>query len=341
MKKRMKNASRLIVIIVLTILTTLPTFANASEEKQPLSYGIMVFLLLAFAIALLIREFKSEAQYGAMNRQNAVRAVDARQKMLELISSHLPALKMKYSQLVFPDAYGILDTSQWTKEIDYFIDKVLASDAVVGPYLSGIDFLDPLKTMVSITSEIEKVRLKQAQGIKVPQAKIDVLNSAVASFKVKTRDRRIDAQNVIRDRVWEFMSKESGTQESSLGDLSNLDPIQFEHFCVGLLNSSGWTARVTQASGDQGIDIIALHGKVKAVFQCKKYSQPVGNAAVQEIIAGKAFEQAHVGALISNATFTASAKQLAFSTGIYLLHHSELPQFAANLGLVDSERLIV
>ena len=92
---------------------------------------------------------------------------------------------------------------------------------------------------------------------------------------------------------------------------------------------------MTQACGDQGIDVIAQHGNVKAVFQCKKYSQPVGNAAVQEIIAGKAFEQAHVAAVVSNATFTPSATQLASTTGVFLLHISELPQFAARLGLVE------
>lgn len=337
----MKNASQLKMVMVTAILTMLPAFANASDEKKPLSQLIISVLILAFVVGFFLLEHKTKEQNASLNRQNALRAADARQKMLELISSHLPALRIKYRQSVFLDAYGILDTTQWTKEIDYFIDKVLPSDAIVSSYLFGLDFGDPLITMDAVTSEIEKLKLRKAQGIHVAQAKFDGLKSLLDSIKVKSRDRRIDAQNVIRDRVWEFMSRESGTQESSLGDLSNLDPIQFEHFCVGLLNSSGWTARVTQASGDQGIDIIALHGKVKAVFQCKKYSQPVGNAAVQEIIAGKAFEQAHVGALISNATFTASAKQLAFSTGIYLLHHSELPQFAANLGLVDSERLIV
>lgn len=120
-------------------------------------------------------------------------------------------------------------------------------------------------------------------------------------------------------------------------NLDDVSPIDFEHECAELLNQTGWTARVTQASGDQGIDVIATYGNVKAVFQVKKYSQPVGNSAVQEIIAGKAFEQAHVAAVVTNSTFTASAKKLANATGVFLLHYSELPDFAEELGLVETE----
>lgn len=90
----------------------------------------------------------------------------------------------------------------------------------------------------------------------------------------------------------------------------------------------------TPASGDQGIDVIASYGNVKAVFQCKKYAQPVGNGAVQEIVAGKQFERADIAAVVSNATFTTSAKQLASTTGVHLLHYSELQGFAEKLGMV-------
>lgn len=129
-------------------------------------------------------------------------------------------------------------------------------------------------------------------------------------------------------------------QNNNVFNVQNLEsctPIDFEHGCADLLQRTGWTTRVTQASGDQGIDIIATYGNLKAVFQVKKYSQPVGNSAVQEIIAGKAFENAHVAAVVTNATYTASAKQLANATGVFLLHYSELPSFAEKLGLVETE----
>lgn len=116
-------------------------------------------------------------------------------------------------------------------------------------------------------------------------------------------------------------------------DIDTLSPVDFEAHCAAILERSGWNAKITKASGDQGIDILANYQGVSAVFQCKKYSSPVGNAAVQEIIAGRVFERATVAAVISNASFTVSARQLAQTSDVHLLHHSELHSFAEKLGL--------
>lgn len=128
---------------------------------------------------------------------------------------------------------------------------------------------------------------------------------------------------------------EIGASEAtgSLGesDVTTLSPREFELLVVDLLNRSGWSARPTSTTGDQGIDIIAsLNGK-RAVFQCKLYSQSVGNAAVQEIIAGRDFEKADIAAVVSSASYTASARQLASAAGVYLLHHTEVASFAETL----------
>lgn len=104
--------------------------------------------------------------------------------------------------------------------------------------------------------------------------------------------------------------------------------IDYEHFCAELLRAAGWEARVTQASGDQGVDIEATRSGKRVVFQCKKYSAPVGNTAVQQILAGKVFYEADIGVVVSNASFTPSAVQLARSTGILLQHHDDLLNFA-------------
>ena len=110
-------------------------------------------------------------------------------------------------------------------------------------------------------------------------------------------------------------------------NVEHLSPIDFEHYCADILKANGWKAKVTQASSDQGIDIIAEYKNIHVAFQCKKYSSPVGNQAVQQIIAGKQYIRADIAAVISNARYTASAKQLADSTGVHLLHYSELKRF--------------
>lgn len=161
-------------------------------------------------------------------------------------------------------------------------------------------------------------------------------DSYIASRVKSNKGHASAVRKLVVDEILAFKLKESKI-DSETNQPINIDlinPVQYEHHCAALLSNSGWNTRVTQASGDQGIDVIATYGNVKAVLQCKKYSQPVGNAAVQEIIAGKQFEQAHIAAVVSNATYTASAKQLANATNVYLLHHDELSEFAARLGLV-------
>lgn len=107
-------------------------------------------------------------------------------------------------------------------------------------------------------------------------------------------------------------------------DISQLNPYQFEAHCAQLLEEGGWLARTTQGSGDQGIDIMGEKDGFKAVFQVKMYSSPVGNKAVQEAIAGKAFASADLAYVVSNAGYTASARELAHKSGVKLLHYTEL-----------------
>ncbi|MFT9095912.1 MAG: restriction endonuclease [Gluconobacter cerinus] len=106
-----------------------------------------------------------------------------------------------------------------------------------------------------------------------------------------------------------------------------MDPFDYERHCALLLEQAGWQARVTQASGDQGADIIATKGGRKIVVQCKLYSQPVGNKAVQEIYTAKQHQQADEAIVVSNAGYTIPARQLAATTGVHLLHHQELASF--------------
>lgn len=113
-----------------------------------------------------------------------------------------------------------------------------------------------------------------------------------------------------------------------------MSPSEFEQFCAEQLRLSGWQAKLTKGSHDQGVDVIAEQNGVRLVLQCKLYSSSVGNAAVQQIAAGRAHEQAQYGAVVTNCTYTACARELAATNGIMLLHYSDLANIrsAANLG---------
>ena len=104
----------------------------------------------------------------------------------------------------------------------------------------------------------------------------------------------------------------------------DMDGIEYEHYCAKILNKSGWEAKVTTASGDQGVDVVAKKNHIVVAIQCKKYSSPVGNKAVQEINAGKGFINANKAIVVSNASYTPSAKELANKLEVGLFHHADL-----------------
>lgn len=121
-------------------------------------------------------------------------------------------------------------------------------------------------------------------------------------------------------------------------DLSDLaptykgnDPVQYEHHCADILRDAGWIARVTKGSGDQGSDVIAEKAGVKIVLQCKLYTYPVGNKAVQEAAAARTHEGAHYAACVTNSSYTPAAQALAGTNAIALLHHDQLADWADGL----------
>jgi restriction system protein len=104
----------------------------------------------------------------------------------------------------------------------------------------------------------------------------------------------------------------------------DMSPEEFEHYCAAVLRERKWKARVTRASGDQGVDIVANKRGMRIVVQCKKYSKPVGNRAVQEIVAAIAHEDAQRGVVVATSDYTPAAASLAASNQVLLLHHEDL-----------------
>lgn len=108
----------------------------------------------------------------------------------------------------------------------------------------------------------------------------------------------------------------------------NMDGHDFEYLCADILKRNGFSrVKVTQGSGDQGIDIIAYKNGLKYGIQCKRYSKNVGNKAVQEVYAGKTFYSCDVAAVITNQYFTKSALELAERNGVLLWDRNQLNKF--------------
>jgi hypothetical protein len=143
---------------------------------------------------------------------------------------------------------------------------------------------------------------------------------------------------IIDKMVLDYMQSDE-YQMASVGT-DDLDGESYELHCAHVLRECGWKAEVLGGSGDQGADVIAERGKTRVVIQCKKYSRSVSNKAVQEVIGGRAVHRAHAAAVVSNASYTKGAQELARMTKVLLLHHTELlslDQKLADMGLMKRE----
>ena len=112
-----------------------------------------------------------------------------------------------------------------------------------------------------------------------------------------------------------------------MDQIDNMTGLEFEYFTADLLVQLGYNrVSVTKASGDQGIDVIAHKDGLSYAIQCKLYSGALGNSAVQEAYAGKAYYGCFYAVVCTNSYFTAGAKDLASSTGVLLWDRSVLQE---------------
>jgi len=113
-------------------------------------------------------------------------------------------------------------------------------------------------------------------------------------------------------------SRNIRTKYLTIDDIDLMTGREFEAFVSELFTKMGFRTEITKASGDQGIDVIAQNDKTKIGIQAKCYSGTVGNAAVQEVVAGLSFYNCDKGIVITNNYFTESAKELAGANNIVL-----------------------
>ena len=112
----------------------------------------------------------------------------------------------------------------------------------------------------------------------------------------------------------------TGTYSKPFVGKKDITGIEYEALCSRYIISLGYSnIETTKQSGDQGVDIIAYKNGYKYAIQCKYYNSPVGNSAIQEVVAGASFYRCHKKIVITNSTFTQGAIKLAESNDVILM----------------------
>lgn len=133
------------------------------------------------------------------------------------------------------------------------------------------------------------------------------------------------------EKTW-WKSEETMFSSYEISKIDNMEGHEFEYWCANLLKKLGYNnVYVTSGSGDQGVDVIAEKGGNRWAFQCKRYSSNVGNAAVQQVYAGKMIYDCQIGVVITNQHFTESARSLASKADIQLWDRGKLIELLENV----------
>jgi HJR/Mrr/RecB family endonuclease len=264
-----------------------------------------------------------------------------KKQIIDLIEKHFDVLILSVKQSVKKDKWGLWDYSECNKVFYEFIDRVLTTQLGISlseEYWRAIQFVlcDKKPTISYVqrrlgigynaaVSFIEKMEIDEIISIPDANNKRHIINNPIRftnqslvdfvinSFFDLCKTKEIDVKNECEKCVFEIQNIISGED--------------YEKFVMGKLQDLGFNLQTTPVTGDQGVDLIAEKGGKKIAIQCKFYSKPVGNKAVQEVAAGMKYYRADKGSVISNNCFTPSARKLATNLGIELAEDNNFELF--------------
>jgi restriction system protein len=204
-------------------------------------------------------------------------------------------------------------------------------------YLGKAGLLDTSRRGVWMLTE----KGRSTPSLTEPQA-LELFRAVQAGFPRTARKQPAGAEHTPgpTERVDEEAPPSDGAAPAhsnhrleALRILRGLPPEGFEQFCQRLLRESNFEeVTVTGRSGDGGVDGIGLLKanalvSFKVVFQCKKYSGPVGASQVRDF-RGAMMGRADKGIVLTTGTFTTDAKREAVRDGV------------PPIELVDGEKLL-
>jgi Holliday junction resolvasome RuvABC ATP-dependent DNA helicase subunit len=153
-----------------------------------------------------------------------------------------------------------------------------------------------------------------------------------------------DAQKILS-----IFGRGTGGPEPSSGivpsDWRLLSGIEFEELITAFLKRMGFTAEMTKATGDGGVDIEATLDRPiiggRYLFQCKRFAADalVGSAAVREFYGALIADRKAVkGVFITTSGFTPHAREFAQNLPIELIDGEQLARLIADNAEMDPSK---
>jgi restriction system protein len=121
-----------------------------------------------------------------------------------------------------------------------------------------------------------------------------------------------------------LLAREAKRPDASMAAIDAMTGTEFENYVAARLRRAGWQVTFTSVTGDYGVDLIAEKDGKSVAIQCKRHGNPVGVAAVQQVVSGARHHGCTKSIVVSNQEFTQAAKQLAFTHGCQLIGRKAL-----------------
>ena len=285
--------------------------------------NIIVFFLIILILLIICRSFLlKNRKYNLNNALNANYFLETLNKLIDENKYNLLEERIRLKDI---DAYGNEDLRKWIGNPpleERSIEKNINNGSK--RFKEGIPYF------------WEKVILKKFSGQKSFFEKwksYRIINPII-------NDEIIGAKINLENEDW-FIFIASQIEKSCLNAIKNktLDNksqnykkgIIFENYCMEILKENGWKVKATPNTGDQGVDLIASINNLRICIQCKNHKKAVGNAAVQEISAGKLYWKGSHAVLVSKSGFTKSAQKLARANKVILINDYELKNLENHL----------
>lgn len=193
--------------------------------------------------------------------------------------------------------------------VDKFLEITERKVSIIDDY--GDENWDILSTEIeSVLTKIAKRDGKSDKGIK------DFFKKGY-TWEL---DKKYTWLKVKLDKTFREYHQAQKSKPTNINELKNLSGVEFEVWISKVLKENGFVdVRGTPVTGDQGADLIVKKDGRTIIIQAKRYQGSVGNRAVQEVIGAVPFYNGDEGWVITNSTFTPSAKALAQKNKIKLI----------------------
>lgn len=219
---------------------------------------------------------------------------------------------------------GIANINEINKSKE-IVDKLMIREKELK---KQIIILEAKKENLEIVTNQERIINR---AIREEEKTLDILSNK--SMELENKKNALENEIKRLEKIIVPMKeKRNFINKCNINDIDNMDGFEFEKFISKLLSNLGYTySAVTKQAGDYGIDVIAIKDKIKYAIQCKNYSQPVGNKAIQEAYSGKTFYDCHVAIVITNNYFTANAINQAKMNKVVLWDRDKLKELIKTL----------